>query len=93
MNGQTMRHTTRFPIAMSFATMLALGTVFGAAAQNTSAPDTITAATAERARSVSVQAVEVQSDRDEQLMSRQNSPARGEIGSPSRFNRTIDYGE
>ena len=84
-------HTTRFPVAMSFAAMLALSTVFGAAAQTTSTPDTITAATAERAPALPVQQASVESG--ERLVPNRASQVPVEIGSPSRFNKTIDYGE
>ena len=88
MNG----HTTRFPIAMSFAAMLALSTVLGAGAQQApSAPDTLTAAAADHAQAAMSR--EVPSDAGENLVQNRPSQARVEIGSPSRFNKTIDYGE
>ena len=100
MNGQTMNgHVTRFPIAVGFATMLTVATVFGAAAQGAS--DTTNAATTAAAAEhpaaaavqvAGVQVVGVQGGRAE-VMLRPNSSARVEIGAPSRFNQTSDYGE
>ncbi len=84
-------HTTRFPVAMSFAAMLALSTVLGAAAQTASAPDTITAATAEHAPAQPVQQASV--DSGEHLVPNRSNQVTVEFGSPSRFNKTIDYGE
>ena len=87
MNG----HTTRFPVAMSFAAMLALSTVLGAGAQAPTSPDTLTAAAADHAQAAMSR--EVPSDAGENLVQNRSSQARVEIGAPSRFNKTTDYGE
>ncbi len=87
MNGRT----TRFPIAMSFAAMLALSTVLGAGAQAPTNPDTLTAAATDRAPAAMER--EVPSDGGENLVPNRYTNATVEIGAPSRFNKTIDYGE
>jgi hypothetical protein len=84
-------HPSRFPLSLSLAALLALGTAFGALAapEGTSSPDAITAASAAQAADLRPDA---RPEAGQIVMPFKYNQTGPENLAPSRHNHTVDRG-